>query len=397
MTEDTNNRKIKRWLTDYEIRTLKFRLLEITKKAEKLGVPAPTYRLTGETGVRTHDGFAVAVETPVFEVEWETHPIRYDGWRLLAVVDHAVGIVCPAPDAPEGIVTEYIGTEPTCDACGHKRHRNHTIVVEDDNGTRLRVGGTCAKDYIGNLRLTPWIAHRIDEREEEVFKFARPDTLFPTVLIVAVANEIIKAEGYTKAGYEFGRSTKDAVDYVLRPPVTERFDDREWRKGIEDNARKNLEEARLAIEWARNLDGDTDFDLNLKGVAEHDEFDTKGRGFGILVYLAEGYRRAVAKEAERKVEAERKAEAVPAPTGRVTTTGKVIGTKVVEGFYGGRRTLTEKVTVAAELGYQFYCTAPLYGLEVGDEIELTVTLTPTDDDPYFAWGKRPAKARLIEP
>lgn len=104
-------------------------------------------------------------------------------------------------------------------------------------------------------------------------------------------------------------------------------------------------------------------------------------------------------------------ELVPAPTGRTVVTGTVIKTRREQG-YGYHDPDVMKITVIADGdGGSFKChgTAPRsiarvdgdtpaddIDLAAGDRVEFTATLTPKDNDPTFAFWKRPTKARVVE-
>lgn len=387
------------WLTKYELIDLEARHAALVKKAAKLGVPAPTYHLTGEERERLIDEVWRTTVTE-YELAYETFPIRYAGWKFVAVVDHRVGIVTAAPAAPEGVVAEYIGTDPTCDACGHGRHRTYTVVVENEEGERLRVGGTCVKNYIGDLGIKPWLSFE-DEIREAYEGSGSPAhaNIFPTEVIVAIAHRVIESEGrYVNATNEFKVPTKSLVRTALYPSVEDSREVRKWRHEIVDITKADCEYAAKAIEYAKGLAGDNDFELNLKGVVSDINFDCSGRGFGILVYVAEAYRRAEAKRVEAEAEAKVGDSKSPAPVGRCIVRGTVAGLYVKNNPYSHYGTIT-KVRVIADEGYGVYLTLPsaIDHANKGDRVEFTATLEPSHDDRFFAFGSRPSKARILEP
>ena len=129
-------------------------------------------------------------------------------------------------------------------------------------------------------------------------------------------------------------------------------------------------------------------------------FDRKGE-------ITERQLAAVLKTIERDAErAEREAVwateaelAADAPTGKVTVTGEIISTKWQESMYGS----THKMILKTETGWKLYVTVPssVYDSSdsslpiTGKHVTLTATVTPSDDDPKFAFGKRPTKAKLV--
>ena len=114
-----------------------------------------------------------------------------------------------------------------------------------------------------------------------------------------------------------------------------------------------------------------------------------------------------AERAERKEVWATEAElAADAPTGKVTVTGEIVSTKWQESMYGS----THKMILKTEAGWKLWVTVPT---SVNDDLEmlrkesgvnlqyegktvtLTATVTPSDSDPKFAFGKRPTNARLV--
>lgn len=128
-------------------------------------------------------------------------------------------------------------------------------------------------------------------------------------------------------------------------------------------------------------------------------------------------RKLVVEEAERSTaKAARDAEPkVPAPEGRIEITGEVVSVKLQESDFGS----TYKMIVRDDRGFAVYCTVPstlnVYersymgadgaqhthsGGSIRDQlfgrrVKFTATLTRSDRDEGFAFGKRPAKAELL--
>lgn len=88
------------------------------------------------------------------------------------------------------------------------------------------------------------------------------------------------------------------------------------------------------------------------------------------------------------------ANAQPVPTGRQEIQGTVITTRWQDNDYGSGQM---KMLLKAQ-GYKVWGTIPSSDVRVrrGDEIALTGTLEPSEDDPSFGFFKRPAKLRMIQ-
>ena len=83
----------------------------------------------------------------------------------------------------------------------------------------------------------------------------------------------------------------------------------------------------------------------------------------------------------------------PAPAGRVTVVGKIVNILWTESSWGG----SLKMIVESVEGYEVWSTMPSsLEAEVGDTIEFTAELTPSDRNAFFAFAKRPSKARQLE-
>ena len=108
----------------------------------------------------------------------------------------------------------------------------------------------------------------------------------------------------------------------------------------------------------------------------------------LLSQIEERWTKAEARMAER--DAEREA-AQPAPSGRVVVTGEIVHTKWVEGEdHFGRPTHTHKMMIKADGGYRVWVTMPMsLSADKGDRVSIKATLTISDDDQTFAFGKRP--------
>ena len=107
-------------------------------------------------------------------------------------------------------------------------------------------------------------------------------------------------------------------------------------------------------------------------------------------------------QVKKAVEARAMEFAADAPTGKVTITGEILSLKSQESMYG----TTLKMIVKTDEGWKLWVTVPT-GLTppsepdgstrglTGHKVTLTATVTPSDRDPKFAFGKRPTKARLV--
>ena len=125
---------------------------------------------------------------------------------------------------------------------------------------------------------------------------------------------------------------------------------------------------------------------------------------------------ARAKEREAEFQARKAQEAVllqngvQAPTGKVTVRGEVLSVKGKDTQFG----FQVKMLVQSDEGLKVWVSVPRAleqkswydndaqswkeqrGVAAGDKVEFTATLTPSNDDALFAFGKRPTKSKIIE-
>ena len=109
--------------------------------------------------------------------------------------------------------------------------------------------------------------------------------------------------------------------------------------------------------------------------------------FSFLAGLVDRIANRAAIQAERAAEA---AQAADAPAGRLTVTGQVLSIKLKDGYYGSQLKMVVKTTD----GWKAYgtCPAALEATERGETVTFTATFEPANDDPKFAFFKRPTAA-----
>jgi hypothetical protein len=118
---------------------------------------------------------------------------------------------------------------------------------------------------------------------------------------------------------------------------------------------------------------------------------------------------AVKDQAKAEADAVLIAQGVQAPEGKVTVTGEVVSVKWHENDFGGAL----KMVVKSDEGWKVWVTVPkaLQGTSAlvsggewkftedvapGQRVEFVATLTRSDRDPLFAFGKRPTKAQVLQ-
>jgi hypothetical protein len=154
ITEQENVYEIYKW----NLHKLDKRIAKLANKAEKFGLPAPTYEVLGEGIRHVPQPPLDPKKVPVLYVRVEGQAPKLDGgWSFVGIIDHQTYhdqlgyLITQAPSTADLEIPEnYYHDEPTCDHCNTIRPRNQTFLLIDEDGNWLRVGRDCMKDYLGH-------------------------------------------------------------------------------------------------------------------------------------------------------------------------------------------------------------------------------------------------------
>lgn len=136
-------------------------------------------------------------------------------------------------------------------------------------------------------------------------------------------------------------------------------------------------------------------EVHAKNTFVHDVISKLNQFGSLSVRQVEAVLKSLARDIEhasrKAVEAE--TPKGPVPTGRVTVTGTILSTKVVEGFYGSQ----VKMLLGLENGSRVWATLPAKsGAAKGDTITVAVTIEASKDDVSFGFGKRPSLVKVVK-
>lgn len=374
---------------------LKYRVGELNKRAEKLGVP-PIVLTIGEPEERASEERPGGGAT-FYAVEVLGERIGLEGWRFLGTIEHGAeaNILRAAPG--QELAESYRHAAKACDHCGVKRARKDTFVVEHDDGTTKQLGRSCIRDYLGHRNaqaIASWLTE-VAELEDSNAQGHRSKRSLEPVEIVALACADVRLRGrYFPAAMTFD-STAGQVRLFLYLKGKKRTD---WlaSSGFELTA-ADIAEAEGLIAWIASQGAATGYVANLKAASAMPTVQDKHVGLLASLPVAkrtddERQAEKAQRDAERAVIAAQEADAQDAPSGRWILRGEVVKLTYQENAYGG----TNKMIMRTDDGWKLYVSEPS-GLSPteGDWLELTATVTPSDKDPKFAFGKRPTKATLI--
>lgn len=260
------------------------------------------------------------------------------------------------------------GVGGVCLVCGQSNIRWVVVAQHIPTGSYLRMGQDCARD-IG-----------LDVDEMQIERMMRAREAGRSAKVVAEARERFEQDAANRNAAQFLEELR-AFDHS-----------------------ENAQDARSYRETYPACLGETGSFL--------DDLTDKLRRYG---YLTEKQVAAVLKIKARNAEwiarrAEEAANEIEAPEGRIQVTGKILSTRVREGFYGDEY----KMLVRDDRGFKVWTTIPSALFDQidaawresnhesyldflkGQRVSFTATLQRSDDDEAFAFGKRPTKAQWIE-
>lgn len=172
-------------------------------------------------------------------------------------------------------------------------------------------------------------------------------------------------------------------------------------------AQLDRERQRIRAAWEDYRAQHADVDWDALSASTNDfvcDVLAKGRRYGQLSERQlETVVAAVARDIERAAGRPEEIK-VPAPEGRISFTGEIVSVKEHDGYMGGIDwKMTVKVSTPDGI-WLAWVTVPrnlaprnlAYTALRGSTVALTATLTPSDRDPSFAFGKRPTKAEILQ-
>ena len=354
-----------------------------------------------------------------------TGVFRIEGYRFAGIYEFLPGVDRPTRQTfkdEDGKIDHPEPTDPRhCDHCGSRGLRKRIFVLQHEDGTFVSVGSTCLKDFTGYSPTQVLNVRRlVDEEFEEFFGGPITHHHVETEDLITTALQVIHLEGqFTPASQRGESQSLPTVDLALIAindrgrffkeingfRLPEAWVNAEvakkvkagWKR-IHDARAKAKGEVPEIIEWARNLKGRTDFELNLAIVAEAEYLGR--RHWGLAAYIPEGYRRA---QGQAKIEAKRRER--PEPTEPVTEgkgltlEGEIIGLKWQENYYVYNGADIPKVTVLLEDGNVVWGTLPEAGIlpeVVGSKVRFVAEVKRSDRDRHFGFFKRPRRWETTE-
>lgn len=130
---------------------------DLIRRANRLGVPAPTYDLVKKdfpVRIQFGTGYDNYTVIPYSRYIVSGTAPKLDGWTFVARLEpHASGnviLAIPGMEVPE----QYYSCKPACEHCNAPRNRKNYFIVKNEQGEHRMVGATCLKDFLGHTNPT---------------------------------------------------------------------------------------------------------------------------------------------------------------------------------------------------------------------------------------------------
>ncbi len=210
--------------------TLRAKLAELGKAAEKLGQPAPTMVVEreflldiSEDPIQSH-----LIAVSIVRVDYDIIAKAGD-WQFLASIetlDTVDGVnrnKVAGPRLPEALAQAFCTADQVCQHCEASRRRKQTYLLRDAAGEVKQVGSSCLQTYLGIDPAAALQALTIEatigsmEDEELRCGTGSRERSYALDNAAAVIVALISAHGFAKSGIEGTSNTGNDARLVLTP------------------------------------------------------------------------------------------------------------------------------------------------------------------------------------
>lgn len=283
-----------------------------------------------ETGFKTYERFAIlTLDRPTVE---------HDGWTFAATLtwDDEAGLITRT--APGAILIDRPEARK-CDVCNSVRDRRDTYVVQKGN-EELQVGSNCLTQFMGIRPAGLWmLGFEPDVREDsdgEGGFGGRGEQRVSSAEMLAVTLAVANEHGWVSRGRasEFQMASADRVMDIMFGRGGN-SDARRYREEMRDKAEGYGDDAAGLLDFARNMDGDSDYAINLRAAAQPDTVSP--RNIPLLASAVASHAAVQERMARERAERERaqSSEHIGAVGDKIENVkARVLGVRVTEGFRG---------------------------------------------------------------
>lgn len=342
---------------EHDVETLKEKVAKINRRANKLGVaPVAVEEVGREFKEPILDEERSRLVRPGFwivEFKATGEAPKLPGWSLVARLEHdpVIGTLVhavPGRDVPKRFRDgTFVEGKPVCDHCKTRRVRKDTFVVFNEAEGFKRVGRNCIVDFLGGqsaedvLRRLSWFADwtadlgalDFDESDDREWSNDPRFDHFKLELLLSKVVRVMHAEGWCSRGEARESDKLATVDWAhtlltarnlkLTPEDVERFT-------VVD---QDVADAKAAIDWAAGLPGESDFEHNIKKIAQAGI--TSMRSIGMAGAIPAAHARHLEREVKRKFEQESTLDEHLGSVGeKIDTTLTILAIRPMESQWG---------------------------------------------------------------
>ena len=249
---------------------------------------------------------------------------RLAGWDFLATLEPLTGgnliKKMPAAIVDDGELEPYREGAIGCDHCATKRRRAETFIVRADGsvpgvaaGTYRQVGRTCLRDFLGGkdaaailwlLSIDKIMSDAGGDGDGEGWDGDSADRSLDMLEFLTWVTASIRIVGWTskaEAEARGGSSTASRAMYLVTPQGTGFAG--AWRAAREAHqpTETDISRAAAALTWAKGLAGASDYERNVRLVANQPRLDAKHAG--ILASVIQAFDREAGRAIERAARA----------------------------------------------------------------------------------------------
>ena len=373
----------------------------VSKKLDKILKRATKKGLDGLLTYEISDTYVVESKSKVDEVPVKTSKIdvtvkgevpKINGWEFIGKLTHdGVGefvTVLAAPDME--VPTKFRKSKGSCDHCKTARYRKDTFVISKD-GKFMEIGRSCLKDFFPTVNIE-WVVNYfkyVDDMlkggEFDEVDRSRNMKFRPTAdleLILMVTNAVIREDGWM-SGTAVKKILENDPEALVSPTSSAISSVVSLKMGLRRLGKnekelvlteKDKEIVPKVIDFVKNdMFGDNDYVYNMKNFFSLDEVDLRYIPF--IASAIPAYTRSLEKKAEMKIK-KKVSEFVGEIGDKISADVEVIGSKMVNGFYGS----TLLVRMADTDGNTFTTFYSGYNAEpeIGDKISISGTVKKHD-------------------
>lgn len=353
---------------------------KINKKAVKNGLETIRFSLCSDP--YTNEFKEEVVDIEVFGL----YP-KIGNYKLVAVLENVEGgnLIKAVPG--EELPKKYRENAFFCDHCGHNRYRKEVVVVRDvDSGEYKQVGKTCLKDFLGaDLEsIVSFFSYFVEEMEkasdkDHEYSFGYVPKVVTTERFMGVLCKVMRKVGYlSKKNAENGGISTSSLMYDILFGCSPRS---ESYRIIRDNELKELsdediEYGKEVLKYWRNIDGDSDFEYNMKLIMSSNTLASNR--FGYASCTVAGYERYIEKEnAKKKAKEESTSDWVGNLKERIEVEVECLASRTFDGYYG----LTTMLRFIDGDGniFVWFASGGIDWVDVGDKLVVKGTVKKHDE------------------